>query len=560
MAMDILTLTAVVTELASRLSGAAVSKIHQVGLHELVLRLWTGRENLRLLISAHPQAARLHLTSQTWPNPSAPPRFCQLLRARARRLRGIRQLPGERVAQLEFAGEGNETSLLVVELLGPHANLLLLDDTGTIVDLLHRDKGEQRGLVPGAKYVPPAAPARWNLTLGIPEIPPAGDVAAWLLQAVTPMTSLAAADLAAASAAGGMAHHALEHFRRRLLQQDLHPGIARYRGKRLLLVLPPEYLELEEWHPFASVSAAADAFYAGHSSEDLFGGGKGELGRLVDKALGRLERRLSQIAAEETKAHGAERQREIGDLLLANLHQLRRGMSAVTLDDWYADPPTPVTIELDPALSPQENAEVFFRRQRKGKRALVHIERRRTETRTEIDRLEGVALALDEADDPAELTALREELAAGGIRLPEAKPGRLQRKASGPPPLRRAVTPSGFQLIWGKNNRSNDHVSRQLTTARDLWFHAQGLPGCHLVLKRGQHAGDIPEVDVLFAASLAAGYSRGKDSALVEVIVAPGGQVRKPPGARPGLVTVGHYRTVRVAPQRVEAVAAEDGN
>ena len=287
---------------------------------------------------------------------------------------------------------------------------------------------------------------------------------------------------------------------------------------------------------------------------------RAELRRLVDRALARLDKRLVQIAAEEVKAHGAERQRELGDLLLANLHRMKRGMESITLEDWYAAPPAPVTIELDPALSPQQNAERYFQRQRKGKRALAHIERRRAETAAEREWLDGVALALDEAEAPASWRRCARSSPPPASGLPGQKAGRPQRKSSGPPTLRRAVTPSGYQLFWGKNNRSNDHVSRQLTTARDLWFHAQGLPGCHLVLKRGERPGEIPEEDVLFAAALAAGYSRGQDAPKVEVIVAAGSQVRKPPGARPGLVTVGHFRSVRVAPRRLEAAGEGEGN
>ena len=557
MAMDLLTLDAMIEELAAELTGAALSKLHQVGPHELVLRLWTGRANRRLLLSAHPRVGRIHLTERSWPNPPTPPRFCQLLRARARRLVALRLRPGDRIVELEFTGEQGERCLLVAELLGSRANLLLLDGAGTIVDLLRREQGEGRGLAPGLPYAPPAAPARFELAAGLPAIPPEGDFAAWLRQTVTPMSPLCALDLAAAVTAGVPRAAALERYRERLSARQFRPGIALHRGQAHLVVLPPEYLELEEWRPYPSVSAAADAFYAERSGEDLFGGGKSELRRLIDKARARLDKRLAQIAGEETKAHGAERQREIGDLLLANLHRLRRGLESVTLEDWYADPPAAVTIDLDPALSPQQNAEAYFRRQRKGKRALEHIERRRAETAAELEWLEGVALALDEADDPAELEALREELAAARIRLPGQKEGRAKRKSSGPPPLRRAVSPGGFQLIWGKNNRSNDHVSRQLTTGRDLWFHAQGLPGCHLVLKRGEQPGEIPEEDVLFAAALAAGYSRGQEAPKVEVIVAAGNQVRKPPGARPGLVTVGHYRSVLVAPRRLEAAEGE---
>jgi predicted ribosome quality control (RQC) complex YloA/Tae2 family protein len=119
--------------------------------------------------------------------------------------------------------------------------------------------------------------------------------------------------------------------------------------------------------------------------------------------------------------------------------------------------------------------------------------------------------------------------------------------------VRQAITPGGYTLFWGRNNRSNDHVSRTLTRPDDLWFHAANMPGCHLVLRRKGEGGDVPEADVLFAAAIAAAHSRGKDAGKVEVMVAEGKWVRKPKGARPGLVTVEHYRTVVVRPQTISS-------
>lgn len=544
--MDLTAIEAVVGELREKLCGAAVGKVHQPGAADLVLRLWNGRENLRLLLSAAPGSSRLHLTTAPFPNPASPPRFCQLLRARLSRLLEIERVPGERIVRFLFAGPQGERWTLVAEFTGTHPNLVLLDAAGAIVDVLFRDERRRRPLLPGHPYILPESRTSFSLEDGVPDLPAGDSLCSWLLDNVTPMTPLLAADVAAAADP----RQALERYRSRWTDRDFRPCTALWQGRPVLTVLLPECLELDQVRSFASPSTAADAFYADRAEEELFGGGRRELAKVARKGLTRLARRLEHIEAERGKALDAERQGQLGDLLLGNLHRLRRGMDKVVLDDWYADPPAPVTVPLDPALSPQQNAERFFRRQRKGRRALEHTARRTAETRDEMVWLEGVLLALEEAEGAGEVRAVRTEMEAAGLLRPQGTPPGRKQSVSEEPAVGRARTPSGYLLVWGRNNRSNDHVSRQLTAPDDLWFHAHNLPGCHLVLKRDASRGEIPEVDILYAAALAAGHSRGKDAGKVEVMVAEGRAVRKPKGARPGLVTVERYRTVVVRPCR----------
>lgn len=543
---------AVVRELNRTVRGAAVSKIHQPGPYELIIRFWNGRENQRLLLSTASRASRLHLTAANPPNPAVPPRFCQLLRSRLSRLLEIERLPGERIVRLIFAGDGGGRWVLIFEPLGPHANLVLLDSDGRMVDALHRRSGDNRPIMPGQPYMPPESPERFDLERGLPEIPTEVDFRSWLLETVTPMTGLLADDLMAEVASGRKPAEVLSDFRTRWFARDFKPIIGIWRQVPVLSAFSFDHINLGNVQAFDTPSQAADVFYAEATNEDVFAGGKPSLARVVRKAVARLQKRLENIAAESEKAGSCERQRELGDLLLANLHRLRRGLTEVVLDDWYADPPAGVRIALDPALSPQENAEACFRRHRKGKRGLEHIHRRRAETLEELEWLEGISLALDEADGQGELESIRQELSAAGMLKMRAEPGRRRQPVDPAEQLRSAVTPGGFKLFWGKNNRSNDYVSRQLTGADDLWFHAQNMPGCHLVLKRGGWGGMVPEEAVLYAAAIAAAHSRGKEAGKVEVMVAEGRWVKKPKGARPGLVTVEHYRTVVVRPERMK--------
>ena len=552
--MDIFTLEAVVRELQGALIGSRVNKVHQPAATDLLLRLWTGSEELRLMISCSPAAPCLSLTKMQFPNPFTPPRFCQLLRARLNRLTAIAQVPGERVVRIAFLGPEGETYTLVAELFGRQSNLLLVDGDDRVVDALNRQSGtgHRREILPGVFYRLPPARDLQSLGEALPEVPPTigtpQDFRSWLLQTLTPMTPLVATDLAAAVAGGQNPQQVLADFRRRWLRQELRPTVGLWQGGRVLSMLPLERVALAEAEVFPSVFSAVDRFYALQSGQGGSAGVGAELAEAIRRQRRRLQSRLAHLGKEQATAMQSEEKRQQGELLLANLHRLQRGMEKVVLENWYADPPRPVTILLDPRLSPQENAERCFRSYKKSKRGIEHIERRLAETHGELVWLEETALALEEVETPVDLLALRLECEEAGLVPAHAEPAFRKRGPDPAAQLRQGRSPGGFALFWGKNSRTNDYVSRRLTESDDLWFHAHNLPGCHLVLKRPSAAAAVPEADILFAAAIAAAHSRGKEAGKVEVMVAAGGEVRKPKGARPGLVSVRHYRTVMVRP------------
>lgn len=552
--MEVFFLEAVVAELAVRLKGAHVNKIYQPSGDDIILRLWTGRETMRLLLSTAAGRSRLHLTSAAIPNPSAPPRFCQLLRARLVLLTAVEQVPGERILKLRFCGHEKEQVTLVAELFGRQGNLLLLDERGQIIDVLRRVEGGARPLLPGNCYQAPPTPPRQPLESAALHLPSFVDTEAfrrWLLAEVSPMAPTVARELATRVAQGATAEQALRNFVDQWRAGNFQAQIVTVAGESLLSAFPITALPVTERQTFASVSAAADSYFAAPLAQLDGLGSRSELEKVMRKEKGRLASRLQRIAQEEGKQESYERDRLQGELLLANLHRLRKGLVEVMLDDWYQDPPQPTRIPLEPQLTPVENAERYFRRHRKGRRGADHLRRRREETLQEQDWLDGVALALEAAVQPDELLAVRRELEGAGLLRSRPEPANRRRKAAPTTGVRQATTPGGFRLFWGKSHTANDQVSKELTAADDLWFHAAHRPGCHLVLKRGEHAGTIPEQDILFAAALAAGHSRGGEDSKLEVLVAEGKAVRKPRGARPGMVTVAHSRSVMVTPMRL---------
>lgn len=554
--MDILAVAAIVDEIGPKLSGAAVKKIHQPAADQFIFRFWTGREELKLLVSARPQAARVHLTLEAYPNPFTPPRFCQLLRSRLGRLVHLAQVPQERILLMDFTQADKGPARLVIELFGRRPNLVLLDEQGTIVDALTRQPEGRRPIMPGLVYEFPPQGLKQDLGQGVPDLPEFPEDGAgygdWLLRHIVPMTALTARDLEAAVKKGGSPRDVLEAFRRNWLQRRRQPQVGNVDGTAVLSVLPLQALDMAEVHVFDEVSEALDYFFSLQVGTPGVDGDRTELEQAVRKRLRQLEKRVENIEGEKLDPEQIQEQRRIGELLLSQLYKVRQGMKEVVLDDYFADPPVALTVSLDPLLSPQANAERYFKGFKKGKRGADHIDRRLEETQQEVQWLQGVELALAEAANPQDLLAIRMELEEAGMLTVPKGPESRRRGTDPKEQLRHCKSPGGFELYWGRNNRTNDYVSRDITDADDLWFHAQGIPGCHLVLKRAGFKGEIPPESILYAASLTAGYSRGKNDARVEVMYTEGRHVRRPKGARPGLVTVDKYRTLLVEPKRID--------
>ncbi len=555
--MDLLALTAVAAELRREVAGAVLSRVVQTAPETLVLEWWAGgRGERRLVIAAEPEAPRLHLTAlpaSAWrelpPPRGGPPRFCAYLRAHAQgaRLHDVVQPDGDRVVILRLgrAGEAPARLDLVVELLGSHAQVLAVGDDGRVREALRRAGGTtKRRLAPGDRYVPPPPGGRQPpLASELVERVAAGRIEPRIYRPAESDPVLAMVWLARFEAEPGR----------------VVPGVA-----------------LE---PFDSASAAVEAFYA--APADRLARRAAPLGARLEKARARLLRRLAAIEVDRVHLARGDEFRRLGDLLAAQRHRLRKGQREARLVDLF-DPQAPaLTVTLDPALDPQGNIEAYYARARKARRGLEAVAARRAETEAELAYLDQALYAVEAAEEPADLAALEAELAEQGLvrSSPPSDTSRRPRLREGPdlgfvgarsnragtrvrggadagrrgrveaPPLRRFRSSDGFEIVAGKSNVANDYVSTRLARPEDLWLHAEGYPGAHVLVRRPAGRREVPERTVLEAAALAALYSRARGATKVAVHVAPAASVRKPRGARPGLVALtGPHRTILVAP------------
>jgi predicted ribosome quality control (RQC) complex YloA/Tae2 family protein len=551
--MDSLIFQAMAVELNRKLARSRLDRVIQITAGTLILRFWTGREKVHLLLKADGQGS-FYQTRQTHPAPASPPRFCQLLRARLRSLLEVQSEPLDRIVHFIFAGPDNERYDLILEAFGAQGNLILTDATGRIVDLLWRVDGSRK-LLPGENYLLPEQKERISLFADKAEVFSLLDTAAnsqaMARVDIAPMSPALAQAICNERAEGRSLDAILESVQETFSAGTFAALRVTWEGQSGLLPLSLGMNGFVSVEKFADLSAMLEETQTEEGQEsvkDL----TARLTNLVTRQCKKLKKRFENIAKESDRQSDPEQLRIIGDLLLANLHKIKRGDESVEVDDYYQSPVVQLKISLDTKLLPQENAERYFKRYRKAKRAGAHHRRRLHETKQEVDWLEQVELALDEAESGDDLYQVQLELESAGL-LKKTKGQLGKRKAVSPEDqLHQAVTPGGFKLFWGKNSRTNDYVSRRLTGPDDLWFHTHGMPGGHLVLKCGTESGQVPEEDVLFAASFAAGYSKGKAAGKVEVIIAQGREVKKPKGAKPGLVTVKTYRTVIVAPRRLD--------
>lgn len=477
--MDYFFLQTLVVQLQSQLQGSLLNKVYQPDRDLLILKLWNGRIEQRLLIGVGGVGPRIYLTTDNHRNPMRPPRFCQLLRARLKRLVRIEMDPADRIVRLRFVGPEDESYTLIAELFGREGNVILIDHHHNVVDSLFRTKlGCTRPFVVGRPYISPDIRDGMHLTRSSEFIAPEGDVTEW------PNLSL----------------QAEQHF------DEVAATLQRKHGV-------DEHTELR---------------------------------KAVSTALKRLSKRLNHIDQQIDQCLNCEEEKQSGDLLLANLHVMKRGMEEIEVLDYYQDPPIMTTLALLPAKTPQENAELYFKRYRKGKRGLDHCQRRLQQTQMETEWLEQISQQLDDQVTSADSDMIREELVESGWYKPATALQRDTRHQKPAKLVNRTQSPNGWEIVWGRNNKTNDYVSKTLLKPRDLWFHAHKIPGCHLIIK--SDGAEVPMEDQLFAASLCAAHSRAANDSRVEVMVTEGKHVKRIKGAPSGLVRVETYRVLQVVP------------
>lgn len=562
--MDLFVIHGIVEELKSEIIGGFITKTYQMSRTDLLFRLRGQGEEKQLLISTHPDFYRLHLTKKKYANPMVPPRFCTYLRKHitGARIADISQEPYERVVRIGLqkrmdAGVVRDV-VLVAELVGKGSNVLLLEGE-KILDCLHfrrSEKGATRPAAPGLSYCPPNPSGRWfpnEVTLermGEIIANPAGERWKAIVEKISGISPLLAREIEFVS--DGTASGLWRNFRllfERYERCAFEPRVVTLLGeKKILCPLALKSLGTAAEETFPSLNQAADSYYFETVMRRQMADKKQAMAKRLRQLLLRLQRRRENLMLDREKFEKDVELKAYGEILVANYPKLKKGMRQIEVLDFRQDPPPSTLIPLDEALDPAGNVERYFKKYKKAKRGLEVTSRRIAETERETGYLESVLFQIEEAADLEELEEIRQELGEERILAVPKKPRSAREKKEMSLPVRRFRSSEGLEIFCGKHNVGNDFLLRKLARGNDLWFHAQGLPGSHVLLKVGPREPKFNSIQE--AAMIAAYYSRGRDSGRIAVDYTPVKNVHKPKGARPGSVIYSHQKTITVQPEK----------
>lgn len=574
MSMDGLSLYSAMNELNKRLAGGKIDKIQQTDKEELLLMVRSLGQTYRLLINASAADNRVQLTELKKQAPSEAPMFCMLLRKRIAGGKIVRfeQERLDRVLKISIETYNDLGDLsvfaLYCELMGKHSNIILVNEKGVIVDAIkHVGLGMSsvRFVMPGLEYSAPPAQDKQD-----PSKASADDFSMAMCMvgmSIAKALSNAFFGLSPAVAAQLVARYTdktectqLSEAEREELAERLAAFYADMaQGKEKASAVLNAFGETEAVYPFAiagggiklydSIGEALDSLYINSDRREWAKRHGASARKVLQNNIERCEKKLALYADALNSGEQMEKCRLYGELLTANLHSLKSGTDTAAVDNYYADPVERIAIPLDRQLTPGENAQRYYKKYQKLKAARDMSIVQREQTLSELNYLEGQLDNLTKCTAENELSELIEELKDQGY-IKRDKGGKKKMKLAASKPMH-FVSSTGADIYVGKNNRQNDELTLHFASPNDIWMHTKNIPGSHVIVKG---ASEQDTATMTEAALLAAYYSRARGSENVAVDYTPRKYVKKPAGAKPGMVIYTTNKTAYVTPSE-EAVA-----
>ena len=529
-----------VEELRTELLNGRIQKINQPFEQELVLQIRSNRQSHRLLLSAHPVFGRIQLTETTFENPAQPSTFIMVLRKylQGAVIESIEQIENDRIVEITVSNKNeigdNIQATLIIEIMGKHSNILLVDKSNhkilEVIKHIGFSQNSYRTLLPGATYIaPPSTEARNPFTIRdekLFEILQTQELTARNIQSLFQGLGRDTAN----ELENLLVNDKLSNFRN-FFKQETKPCLT---DKSFSCV--PFSNKIEEH--FSSLSQLLDVFYKDKAERDRVKQQASELIRRVENELQKNRQKLKKQKKELQATENAEEFRQKGELLTTFLHQVPNDQDQVVLDNYYTN--QPITIALDKALTPNQNAQKYFKRYQKLKEAVKYLTELIEETKATILYLESVETVLNQAGLD-EIAEIREELIQTGF-IRRRQREKIQKRKK---PEKYLASDGKTIILVGRNNLQNEELTFKIARKEELWFHAKDIPGSHVVISGNLNPSDEVKTD---AAELAAYYSKGRLSNLVQVDMIEVKKLNKPTGGKPGFVTYTGQKTLRVTP------------
>ena len=565
-----LTLKLLTDTLNEELLGSKIYKVYMPNPQSLLLLVRRTRDTSSLLADMHNGSCVLYLPQQLPENPETPPTFCMLLRKHLEegRITKISQSGLDRIITLEIdllgASSKIITKKLIFELTGKNSNIILTQDDVIIDSLKHVNAAQSsyRTILPSKAYIAPPPQEGLNLLTADPaEIVqaanklPAANFAKAFISATTGVGKMTTLELLAAAdilpqevrletcACQSLAHIIGKLQADMQLQSAKHPVyalISRTNQVKTLLVLPPQNVqEGMQAKEFADINSALNFAV---SLKPIQLPRHEQLQKLVNSETAKLKKKLQALQEDLAHAANAEEQRMLADTIMANIYQIKKGQTSAELINIYDG--EPVTVSLSPILSPTENAQAYYKRYNKYKRAQTEVRIQQESTEEMLAYLESLDASLLTATTKEEIEEINQEMLSSGL-LKDTNKKKKNTGLQKSQPLHIRLNPEA-DLYIGKNNKQNDYVTFTLGNPKDLWFHTKDIPGSHVILKTS-----LPEArqeDISLAVQLAAYFSKARDGSNVPVDCVQRRYVKKPAGSKPGFVIFTNQNTYYTTP------------
>jgi len=580
MPFDGLAVRALSRELNTELMNARIDKIHQPEKDELIFSIRHAKTGtVKLVISANPRWARIHISSEKKTNPSQPSAYCMLLRKylEGGKIKEVKQIGMERIVHIRIEALNDfrewKDKLLICEFMGRHSNIILVNpENRVILDAIKKvssDVSTYREVLPGKEYVsPPAqgkldpldtsyqdfAAAMWNQG----ESTTTGSA---LFNNYTGLSPYAAREICAAAGVDDSLpveqcgefelmklYHAVKSLITDIDQGSINPVVQYNKNSptEFTPYRPLTHSPAATARAFSSMNEACDSFYLQKLSQLRLESMQVNLSRNINEHLHKAYKKKFLQEGDLSQARENEKYKIWGELLTSYAYMFKKGDTLAVLPDFYSE--EQISLPLDVRYTPIQNAQRYFKIYNKSRGAQKHLQRLMAENQQGIDYLESVLVAVNQAENPAQVEEIIEELEKENYI--KVRSGRNKNKSERSQP-RKFISSDGLQIIVGRNNLQNDRLTLKDSDRHDLWLHARQIPGTHVIVSLPpaiKSINDVPDSTLEEAASLAACFSKAGNSQKVPVDYTFRYNVKKPGGAKPGMVIYDNYWTIMVNP------------
>lgn len=563
MSLDGIFLNSIKHDLNEKLIGGRVDKIYQPDKSEIVISIRNNGESYKLLMTAISNSPRLHITNVKHKNPEQPPMFCMLLRKHltSARVTSIRQINFDRILEIAFECKDElDTTVhksLIIEIMGKHSNIIFINtDTFTIIDSIKRvaeNVSSVRQVYPGMNYVTPPVQDKLNSLevtkeMFLESIEKSNDglmVYNFFYKnfiGLSPFISKEMCYLASLNEGTYIGEltaeqkeqmwQAFSFIMNKVKSNDFSYGI--YFDESLEQVgfycLDVEYLKSHEKKAYENPGNLLDDYYYEQDNKNKINQKVASLIKSMSTKIDRDKKKVEKQRTELLNAEDREKYKIYGELVLSNLYKTPENHK-LTVVNYYDPEQKEITIPLDPKLNLTQNGQKFFKRYAKLKKAEEELQKLIEASLDEIEYLENILYSIEACETIDDLDDIYKELIDQGIMKKKSK---LKKTKEYMPEFITYISSGNHEILVGKNNLQNDELTFKVGKKDDFWFHAKNMPGSHVIIKTN---GDtLADQEYVEAAQVAAHYSKGKNSSLVEIDYTKKLNVRKPPNAKPGFV------------------------